>query len=76
MWTKHWGQVRSGRRFFLSFNHPQLGAIVDAGAHRKWSYEYNQRWAEFFSRKGSKTTQKTLGFAQELAKQYGFKWGL
>ena len=62
-----------GKEF--NINHPQLGTIVESSPHRKWSYEYNQAWSRFFQRKGDRTPQETIQFAQELAKRYGFNWG-
>ena len=52
---------------------PIYGAWVDPTAHRKWSYEYNQRWDTFFRTTTNPTVDQILDYADELAEEFGFE---
>jgi hypothetical protein len=56
----------------LNIHAPQFGSWVEASAHRGWSYNYNQKWTQFFRDNPNVTAQQILEEAQNLAKEFGF----
>jgi len=60
----------------LNIYDPTFGAWVERGPHRRWSWEYNRAWENFFKRleaQGLELTEKrVLEQAQILARRYGF----
>ncbi|MGC8787969.1 MAG: hypothetical protein ACP5Q1_11140 [Anaerolineae bacterium] len=49
---------------------PKFGSWVEPGAHRRWSYDYNQEWRSFL--KDLPSPDEILNFARQLAEKYQF----
>jgi len=62
------------KKLGIDINDPRWGTWVDANSHRNWSYEYNQKWAQFFKDNSyNPTVTQVEEFAQELAEEYEFE---
>ena len=57
----------------INIHDPRYGAWVDADAHARWSYRYNEAWREFFEGNQNPTKEQILEFARKLAKRFKFK---
>lgn len=57
----------------INIHDPKFGTWVEKASHRKWSYEYNKAWANFFASKKNPTADEILSFVKKLAQKYGFK---
>ncbi len=58
----------------IPIDQPQFGAWVDAEAHRRFSYEYNQYWDNFLNRLGpNPTKEECMNYGRELSRRYGYK---
>jgi RHS repeat-associated protein len=55
----------------IKIHDPKYGVWVDASEHRKFSYEYNEKWRYFLSEK--RTPEDISLFAMGLAKEYGWR---
>ena len=44
----------------ININHPQYGTWLDKYKHRKRSYQYNQKWDDFFQENQGNYTQEEI----------------
>jgi hypothetical protein len=67
-------QNKAFRKYFedagIDINHPKYGSWWDNREHRSKSFEYNQRWANYFQSNPEATKEEILEFGRSLADEY------